>query len=273
MSETLWRSICRLQPLNPTSVAVTYGIGSATRARTHAVLARLLSETSLKPAAHLTCVASTRAEVDAIARSYWALGVRRAVALRGDPPGDGGGSFVPRLGGYVSTVELVKGLKAIAPFEITVAVHPEKHPHSQGLATDIDVLQAKIDAGADAAVTQFFFENESFLHLRERARARGISIPIVPGIMPVHNFQRLVAFCAKAGVSVPQWLCRRFEGVENDPDTHRLIAAATCAEQVLDLVDEGVREFHFYTLNRADLVYAICHMLGLRPHASSLDNN
>jgi methylenetetrahydrofolate reductase (NADPH) len=267
MEETLWRSIRRLEPLNPTNVSVTYGAGGSTRERTHATVARILKETSLKTAAHLTCVSATRAEVDEIICRYWDLGVRHIVALRGDPPGGVGERYEPTPGGYINSADLVKGIKAIAPFEISVAAYPEKHPESPTLEADFDMLKAKIDAGAASAITQFFFDNEVFFRYLDRVRARGITIPIVPGIIPIHNFRHIAGFAAKAGVSVPDWLGHRFEGLDDDQETHRLAAAAAAAEQVLGLVDQGITEFHFYTLNRADLVYAICHMLGLRPVA------
>ena len=265
MTERLWKSVKRLEPLCPTSVAVTYGIEADTRARTHALIARLLDETTLSPTARFTCVGSTRQEVDDVARSYWNMGVRRAMALRGDPPGGAGSPFVPRMGGYSSSVELIKSLKAVAPFEICVAVHPEKHPDSASFTADLDMLQAKIDAGATSAVSQLFFDNDAYFRFLDRAHARGIFIPIIPGIAPIHDFRHITAFCERAGVSVPHWLHRRFSGIENDRETRRLTAAATCAEQVLELARHGISEFHFYTLNRDDLVYAICHMLGLRP--------
>lgn len=264
LEDALWRSIHRLEPLRPTSVSVTYGADGSTRERTHATIARLLRETTLDPAAHLTCIGATRSEIDRIARMYWDLGVRHIVAIRGDPPA--GECYVPTPGGYERAVDLVKGLKAVADFEITVAAHPERHPDSATLAADIEVLKAKVDAGATRIITQFAFDTDRFLRFEERARARGITAPIIPGILPIHNFQRVAAMASRVGASVPAWLARRFEGLENDRGTQRLAAAAFAAEQVLGLVDRGVTEFHFYTLNRADLVYGICHMLGLRPH-------
>ena len=267
MEEALWRSIHRLAPLAPTSVSVTYGAGGSTRERTHATISRLLRETSLDPAAHLTCVGATRSEIDRIARMYWDLGVRQIVAIRGDPPL--GERYVPTPGGYERALDLVVGLKAIADFEITVAAHPERHPDSATLAADIEVLKAKIDAGATRIITQFVFDTDRFLRFEERARSRGITAPIIPGILPIHNFQHVAAMASRVGVGVPAWLVRRFEGLENDRGTQRLAAAAFAAEQVLGLVDRGVTEFHFYTLNRADLVYGICHMLGLRPQGQS----
>ena len=247
-------------------MSVTYGAGGSTRERTHATLARILRETDLKPAAHLTCVAATKAEVDAVARAYWDIGVRHIVALRGDPIGGPGTKYEPNPGGYINAADLVAGLKTIAGFEISVAGYPEKHPESASLAADMDNLKAKVDAGADRIITQFGFDNAYYLRFLERARAAGIWVPITPGIVPIHNFKQVAAFAARAGASMPSWLARRFEGLEDDPATSHLVAAAVATEQVMDLVDEGVKSFHFYTLNRADLVYAICHLLGLRPH-------
>jgi methylenetetrahydrofolate reductase (NADPH) len=265
MEETLWRSIRRLEPLRPSYVSVTYGAGGSTRERTHATVARILRETTLRPAAHLTCVCATREEVDQIIRDYWDLGVRHIVALRGDPPGGVGERYEPTPGGYVNAADLVAGIKAIAPFEISVACYPEKHPESPSIEADIEMLKAKIDAGANTAITQFFFDNEVFFRYLDRVRAAGIDIPIVPGLIPIHNFKQVAGFAAKSGASVPDWLGHRFEGLDEDQDTRHLVAAAVAAEQVLGLVDQGITEFHFYTLNRADLVYAICHLLGLRP--------
>ena len=265
MEETLWGSIRRLEPLRPKYVSVTYGAGGSTRERTHATLARMLRETTLKPAAHLTCVAATREEIDEIIRDYWDLGVRQIVALRGDPPGGVGERYEPTPGGYVNAADLTAGIKKIAPFEVSVACYPEKHPESATLEADLDMLKAKVDAGASAAITQFFFDNEVFFRFLDRVRAAGIDIPIVPGLIPIHNFKQASSFAIKSGASVPEWLGHRFEGLDNDQETRHLVAAAVAAEQVLGLVDQGIAEFHFYTLNRADLVYAICHLLGLRP--------
>lgn len=267
MEATLWAAIERLAPLHPEFVSVTYGAGGSTRERTHATVARIVRETDLKPAAHLTCVAATKQEVDAVARAYWDVGVRHIVALRGDPSSGPGTKYEPHPGGYINAADLVAGLKRIAPFEISVAGYPEKHPESPTFAADMDNLKAKVDAGADRIITQFGFDNTHYLRFLERARAAGIWVPITPGIVPIHNFKQVEAFAARAGASMPSWLARRFEGLENDPATSHLVAAAEATEQVMDLVDEGVKKFHFYTLNRADLVYAICHLLGLRPHA------
>ncbi len=265
MEETLWRSIRRLEPLRPKYVSVTYGAGGSTRERTHATLARILRETTLKPAAHLTCVSATKEELDELIRDYWDLGVRHIVALRGDPPGGVGERYEPTPGGYINAADLCAGIKAIAPFESSVACYPEKHPESPNVEADIDMLKAKIDAGATTAITQFFFDNEVFFRYLDRVRAAGIDIPIVPGLIPIHNFKQASSFAIKSGASVPDWLGHRFEDLENDQETRHLVAAAVAAEQVMGLVDQGIAEFHFYTLNRADLVYAICYLLGLRP--------
>lgn len=264
MEETLWSSISRLAPLRPEFVSVTYGAGGSTRERTHATVTRLLRETELKPAAHLTCVDATKAEVDAVAKAYWDEGVRHIVALRGDPADGAGTKYEPHEGGYKNAADLVAGLKKIGNFEISVAGYPEKHPESASVEADIENLKAKVDAGADRIITQFGFDNTYFLRYLERARAAGIWVPISPGIVPIHNFKQVANFAKRAGASVPSWLARRFEGLEEDSATTHLVAAAVATEQVMDLVDEGIKKFHFYTLNRADLVYAICHLLGLR---------
>jgi methylenetetrahydrofolate reductase (NADPH) len=265
MEEALWASIKRLAPLCPEFVSVTYGAGGSTRERTHATVSRLINETALRPAAHLTCVNATCAEVDEVARAYWDAGVRHIVALRGDPPGGVGAKYAPTSGGYVNAADLVQGLKKIANFEISVAGYPEKHPESTSLQADMDNLKAKVDAGADRIITQFGFDNAYYLRFLERARAAGIWVPITPGIVPIHNFRQVAGFAIKTGASVPAWLARRFEGLDDDPATTHLVAAAVATEQAMGLVDEGIKTFHFYTLNRADLVYAICHLLGLRP--------
>jgi len=265
MEQALWAAIERLAPLAPEFVSVTYGAGGSTRERTHATVSRIVRETSLRPAAHLTCVDATMEDVDAVARAYWAAGVRHIVALRGDPAAGVGQRYEPHPGGYANAAALVAGLKKIANFEISVAGYPEKHPESPTVAADIDNLKAKVDAGADRIITQFGFDNAHFLRFLERARAAGIWVPITPGIVPIHNFRQVASFAIKTGASVPAWLARRFEGIEDDPATSHLVAAAVATEQVMELVEEGVKKFHFYTLNRADLVYAICHLLGLRP--------
>jgi methylenetetrahydrofolate reductase (NADPH) len=266
MDKILWDSIERLKPLSPNFVSVTYGAGGSTRERTHATVKRILAETPLTPAAHLTCVAATCAEIDTIVGNYRNVGVRHIVALRGDPAGGAGTKYAPHPGGYQNAADLVGGIKRISgDCEISVSAYPEKHPDSPTVEADIDMLKAKVDAGASRAITQFFFENDLYFRYLDRVRARGIDIPIVPGILPVQNFKAATNFAARAGASVPAWLAERFHGLDNDPATRKLIAAAVAAEQVLDLVDRGVTTFHFYTMNRADLVYAVCHLLGLRP--------
>ena len=271
MEETLWGAIRRLEPLRPRFVSVTYGAGGSTRERTHATVARLARETCLVPAAHLTCVEATKEEIDAVARLYQASGIHHIVALRGDPAGGAGSRYAPHPGGYANAADLVAGLKRIGNFEVSVAGYPERHPDSPDLAGDLDNLKAKVDAGASRVITQFFFDNSHYLRFLEQARAAGIWAPIVAGIAPVHNYKQVAGFAARCGASVPAWLARRFEGLDNDPQTTHLVAAAVAAEQVMDLVDQGIRQFHFYTLNRADLVYAICHLLGLRPQPLSVD--
>ena len=266
MNATLWTSIHRLAPLNPNFVSVTYGAGGATRDRTHDTLARIVKETAIRPAAHLTCVGSSRAEVDAVARDYWSVGVRHIVALRGDPQEGPGSSYAAHEDGYQTSTELVAGLKRLGDFEISVSAYPEGHPESgSSLDRDIDVLKAKIDAGATRAITQFFFDNDIYMRFMDKVRAKGIKIPVVPGIVPVQSFKQTANFAKRAGATVPAWLADRFEGLDDDPATRRLVAATVAAEQVLDLVDRGIYSFHFYTMNRADLVYAICHLLGMRP--------
>jgi methylenetetrahydrofolate reductase (NADPH) len=270
MERTLWEAVERLAPLSPDFVSVTYGAGGSTRERTHATVKRILSETALTPAAHLTCVAATRDEIDAIVQQYHDAGVRHIVALRGDSIEGAGAKYAPHPGGYATSADLVAGIKRIAPdFEVSVSAYPEKHPDSVNVEADIDMLKAKVDAGATRAITQFFFENDLYFRYLDRVRARGIDIPIVPGILPVQNFKSATAFAKRAGASVPAWLAERFAGLDDDPATRKLIAAAVAAEQAIDLLDRGVTDFHFYTMNRADLVYAICHLLGLRPAAPS----
>jgi methylenetetrahydrofolate reductase (NADPH) len=264
MEEVLWSAVRRLEPLRPRFVSVTYGAGGSTRQRTHATVARLLRETSLTPAAHLTCVEATREDIDAVARSYTAIGVHHIVALRGDPVAGAGTPYAPHPGGYANAAALVSGLKQLGAFEVSVAGYPEKHPESRTRSEDLDNLKAKVDAGASRIITQFFFDNAHFLRFLEAARAHGIWAPIVPGIVPIHNFQQVAGFAARCGATIPAWLARRFDGLYADPQTTHLVAAAMAAEQVMELVDQGIRQFHFYTLNRADLVYAICHLLGLR---------
>jgi methylenetetrahydrofolate reductase (NADPH) len=264
MEATLWASIDRLAPLNPQFVSVTYGAGGSTRERTHNTVARIVGETHVKPAAHLTCVGATKDEVDEVVRSYWDAGVRHIVALRGDPLTGIGTCYEPHPGGYAQACHLVEGIKKVADFEVSVSAYPEKHPEAASLEADIDALKAKVDAGASRAITQFFFDNDLYFRYLDQVRGRGVDVPIVPGILPVQNFKQAANFAARTGASVPAWLAARFEGLDEDVETRKLIAAAVAAEQVLDLVDRGVTEFHFYTMNRADLVYAVCHLLGLR---------
>ena len=273
MEKNLWEAIGRLAPLSPNFVSVTYGAGGSTRERTHATVRRIVTDTALTPAAHLTCVAATKPEIDAVIHAYHDAGVRHIVALRGDPTGGVGERYAPHPGGYRHAADLVSGIKRIAPdVEVSVSAYPEKHPDSPTVDDDIDMLKAKVDAGATRAITQFFFENDLYLRYRDRVRARGIDIPIVPGILPVQNFKTTVAFANRCGASVPAWLAERFHGLDRDAPTRKLIAAAVAAEQVLDLVDRGITDFHFYTMNRADLVYAICHLLGLRPAEEPLSH-
>jgi methylenetetrahydrofolate reductase (NADPH) len=264
MEKTLWASVERLKPLAPRFVSVTYGAGGTTRERTHATVKRLVQETKLKPAAHLTCVAATRAEIDDVVRGYWEAGVRHIVALRGDPPA-GAAKYQPHPGGYAYANELIGGIKKIGNFEVSVGAYPEKHPDSPDPDKDIDYLKAKLDAGATRAITQYFFDVDVYLRYRDKVAARGISAEIVPGILPVTNFAQVVKFSKMCGASVPAWLAHLFEGLDGDPDTRRLVAAMVAAEQCRRLQEHGVDAFHFYTLNRADLAYSICHILGLRP--------
>ena len=264
MEQTLWQAIGRLAPLAPSFVSVTYGAGGSTRERTHATVKSVLAETPLTPAAHLTCVDATCAEVDEVLRSSWSAGVRHVVALRGDATGGVGARYAPHPGGYANAAGLVAGIKRLGYFEVSVSAYPEKHPDSATDEADIDMLKAKVDAGATRAITQFFFENDCYFRYLDRVRARGINVPVVPGILPVQNFKQAKSFAERAGASVPRWLAERFEGLDDDPATRKLIAAAVAAEQVIDLVDQGVTDFHFYTMNRADLVYAICHLVGVR---------
>lgn len=265
METTLWAAIERLAPLAPRFVSVTYGAGGSTRERTHSTVARIVRETRLAPAAHLTCVGASRAEVDAVVRGYWEAGVRHIVALRGDPPAGAGTSYSPHPEGYATTMQLIEGIRRIGAFDISVGGYPEKHPDSPSEDADIAHLKAKVDAGATRIITQFFFDNAHYLRFVERCRAAGIWCPILPGIQPIHNFRQVANFAGKVGATFPAWFTRRFEGLDNDPMTTQLVGAAVCAEQVMGLVDEGVRQFHLYTQNRADLSFAICHLLGLRP--------
>ena len=266
MAETLWNSIQTLAPLNPRFVSVTYGAGGSTRERTHATVERILNETDLTPAAHLTCVGATRAEVDAVARSYWDSGVRHIVALRGDPP-EAGMKYQPHPDGYRDAAGLVAGLKQVAPFDVSVAAYPEVHPDSASRAFDLENLKRKIDAGADRAITQFFFSADCFLRFQDEVAAAGIAVEIVPGIMPVTNFAGIQRMASQCGTEVPAWLGHLFEGLDDLPAARQLIAATVAAELCGQLYAGGVRHFHFYTLNRAELSYAICHLLGVRAKA------
>ncbi|MBV9862591.1 MAG: methylenetetrahydrofolate reductase [Alphaproteobacteria bacterium] len=267
MEEKLWTVIKRVEPLAPRFVSVTYGAGGSTRERTHATVRRIRQETTLEPAAHLTCVAATRDEIDRVAQDYWQAGIRHIVALRGDPTAAPSGAvqrYAPHPGGYPYAADLVAGLKRVADFEISVAAYPETHPEAESDQHDLDNLKAKIDAGASRAITQYFFDADLFLRFRDRAEAAGIRVPIVPGILPVTNFAQVRKFSASCGASIPGWMAAHFEGLDDDPDTRRLVAASIAAEQCRRLHANGVHEFHFYTLNRADLIVAICHLLGVR---------
>ncbi len=266
MEAALWSTVRRLAPLGPRFVSVTYGAGGATRDRTHATVTRIERDTGLRAAAHLTCVAATRAEVDDVARRYWDAGIRHVVALRGDPPKDAE-RYTPHPDGYEFAADLVAGLKRVAEFEISVAAYPEVHPEARDAAADLDNLKRKLDAGATRAITQYFFEVETYLRYLERVLAAGIDVPVVPGILPVTNFAQVKRFSAMCGATVPGWMADLFEGLDEDPETRKLVAASIAAEQCRVLQANGVNEFHFYTLNRANLTYAIARILGLRPRS------
>jgi methylenetetrahydrofolate reductase (NADPH) len=268
MEETLWESVQMLEPLQPRFVSVTYGAGGSTRARTHATVERIARETSLQAAAHLTCVEASRDEIDEVAREYWQAGVRHIVALRGDPP-EQGKRFAARPDGYQNAADLVAGLKKVAPFEISIAAYPEIHPDSGTKAADLDNLKRKIDAGADRAITQFFFSPDCFFRFRDDVAAAGIEAEIVPGILPVSNVAQTRKFAAMCGATIPGWMDKLFEGLDDLPAARQLVAATVAAELCGQLYAGGVRHFHFYTLNRAELSYAICHLLGLRPKEQS----
>jgi len=263
LEQQLWTCIERLEPLRPRFVSVTYGAGGSTRQRTHATVARIVRETGLLPAAHLTCVGATREEVDKVARQYWEAGVRHIVALRGDAPA--GENYQPHPNGYSFAVDLVAGLKRVAPFEISVAAYPEVHPQASSRMTDLDNLKRKLDAGANRAITNFFFDTTVYLRFLDLCLAAGIAAPVVPGIMPVTNVAGLRRMSALSGASVPEWLGHMFDGLDDDLETRRIVAAVVAAEQVRLLQANGVDEFHFYTLNRPELTYAIAHILGVRP--------
>ncbi len=262
--QSLWRCIDRLAPISPKFVSVTYGAGGSTRERTHATVLRIHQETDLEPAAHLTCVGATVEETKEVARQYWDAGIRHIVALRGDPP-DEAKAYEPHPGGYAYAVDLIAGLKEVGDFEISVAAFPEIHPEAKNAETDLDNLKRKIDAGASRAITQFFFDVNAYFRFLDKVNAAGITVPIVPGILPVTNFPRVVQFSAMCNTTVPGWMAELFDGLDDDPETRLLVSATVAAEQCRVLYAAGVRHFHFYTLNRADLAYAICHMLGVRP--------
>lgn len=264
MEQTLWESVERLAPLQPRFVSVTYGADGSTRSRTHNIVTKVQKNTALTAAPHLTCVGAPRDEILNIARDYWAHGIRHIVALRGDPP-QGSGKYVAHPQGFAYAVDLVKGLKSVAEFEISVATYPEPHPESPSPDFELQNLKAKIDAGAERAITQFFFDTQLFLRFRDRCAAAGIEASIVPGILPITRFPQMLRMAQRCGASVPDWLAHRFDGLDDDADTRRLIAASVAIEQVQQLQKHGVDEFHFYTLNRAELSYAICHALGVRP--------
>ena len=264
MEATLWQSVERLKGLAPRFVSVTYGADGSTRERTHAAVARIVRETDLTAAPHLTCVDASRGEIDDIAREYWDMGVRHLVALRGDPP-KGADGYAPHPDGYAYAADLVEGLRKVAEFDISVAAYPEVHPEAPNPLFDLDNLKRKLDAGASRAITQFFFDIDVFLRFRDLAAAAGIDSPIVPGILPITKFPQLQRFAEMCGATVPEWLQHRFDGLDDDAETRRLIAASVAIEQVQRLRAEGISEFHFYTLNRSELTFAICHALGVRP--------
>jgi methylenetetrahydrofolate reductase (NADPH) len=266
MERSLWETITRLAPLAPNFVSVTYGAGGSTRERTHSTISRILKETRLTPAAHLTCVDAPRADVDEVVAQYHEVGVRHIVALRGDPSGGLGSTYTPHPDGYRSSADLVASIKQrYSDIDVTVSAYPERHPESPSFDADVDMLAAKVDAGATRAITQFFFDNDLYFRYLDRVRARGISIPIVPGILPVQNFKQAANFAKRTGASMPDWLAAKFEGLDDDAETRKLVAATVAAGQVQKLAKHGVDTFHFYTMNRADLVFAISHLLGIRP--------
>lgn len=262
--EKLWAAVLALAPFQPQFVSVTYGAGGTTRERTHETVKRILDETTLKPAAHLTCVGASQVEIDAVSKGYWDVGVRHIVALRGDPP-QGTGLYKPHPQGYRYTVDLIKGLKSIGDFEISVAAFPEKHPESKSYEEDIDVLRGKVEAGATRAITQYFFDTEHYLRLRDRVAKAGIAIPLVPGLIPIGNFTQLKRFSALCGASIPDWLAQKFEPLDVNPAARDEAAIAFTTRQAEDLAKAGVEQFHFYTLNRADLTSAICRNIGINP--------
>ncbi len=263
MEEQLWKAVLELAPLAPSFVSVTYGAGGSTRERTHATVERIIRETDLVPAAHLTCVAASKGEIAEVAGQYWDAGVRHIVALRGDPPPADAGRFTPHPDGYANAAELVAGLRSLHDFEISVAAYPEVHPEATGAAADLDNLKRKIDAGASRAITQFFFTSDVYFRFLDKALAAGITAPIVPGIMPVTSFAAIRRM--SANTTIPAWMERMFDTLDARPGVRELVAATVAAEFCRRLYDGGVRDFHFYTLNRAEQAYAICHLLGLRP--------
>jgi methylenetetrahydrofolate reductase (NADPH) len=265
MEERFWDSVHKLAPLHPRFVSVTYGAGGSTRERTTRMVSRIQSETGVNTAAHLTCVGASRGEVDDVVRGYRDVGISRIVALRGDPPEGVGKPFVAHPEGYRSAAELVAGIRKIGDFDISVAAYPEKHPQSPSWDVEIDNLKRKFDAGATRAITQMFFDNDDYFRFIDRVQSAGVTQPIVPGIQPIHSFKQISSFASKCGATIPNWLVARFDGLEDDPETHALVASAVAAEQVLELVDEGVTEFHFLTLNRSNLVLALARLLGVRP--------
>lgn len=269
MDSTLWQSVQRLAPLAPAFISVTYGADGSTRDRTHSLVKRIQQQTSLHGAPHLTCVGASRSEVLEIARRYWDEGVRHIVALRGDPP-QGVTRYEPHPDGFAYGADLVAGLRSVADFEISVAAYPEVHPEATSAEADFDNLRRKIDAGATRAITQFFFDNDDYLRFRDRCAAAGIKASIVPGILPITRFPQVTRFAERCGAKIPRWLAERFVGLDHDADTRRLIAASVAIEQVSRLREQGVDEFHFYTLNRAELTYAICHALGMRPQPAAV---
>jgi methylenetetrahydrofolate reductase (NADPH) len=264
MHAALWQAVETLVPLGPRFFSVTYGAGGTTRERTHATVARIAAETPVPAAAHLTCVNATAAELDGIADEYWHAGVRHVVALRGDPPG-GEAGFTPVPGGYASAAELVKALRRRHPFEISVSCYPEMHPEAPSPSADLDALKAKHDAGASRAISQFFFEPDTFFRFRDQVAAAGLDVELVPGILPVTNFANLKRMAASCNTNVPDWMAHLFEALDDKPAARQLVAATVAAELARRLYAGGVRHFHFYTLNRAELSYAICHLLGVRP--------
>lgn len=263
MEKVLWRSIERLAPLAPQFVSVTYGAGGSTRERTHATVKRIVDETDLTPAAHLTCVEATKEEVDEVIRDYWDAGVRHIVALRGDPPEGMGHKYVPFPGGYANAAELTAGIKAIGDFEVSVGCYPEKHPESPSIEADIDLLRQKVDAGATRAITQFGFDCDVIAKYRDRVSKAGMDIPIIPGVMPIRSFKSTRSIAAKCGADVPAWLVDLFDGFEDDDDAHRYVSSMLAVEQCARLRELGFDALHFYTLNRAGLTYAVCRMLGV----------